>query len=76
MTVTALADAAGVSEGTVRQVETGTIRVPSLIVGLRFAKALDVDPYWLATGRDDTLEGRVARLETQVHHLLDKQARR
>ena len=76
MSATALANAAGVSEGAIRQVEAGTIRMPSFVVGLRIAKALDVDPYWLATGQEDTLEGRVTRLETQVRHLLDRQAAR
>jgi transcriptional regulator with XRE-family HTH domain len=74
MTVAALANAAGVSEALVRQVEAGTVRVPSLVTGLRFAKALDIDPYWLATGQEDTVEGRLARLETVVRWLQEKVA--
>ena len=72
MTVTTLAVAVGCSTTYVSHVENGTIRAPSLTIGLRFAKALDVDPYWLATGQEDTLEARVTRLENIVEHLLGK----
>ena len=76
MNVATFATAVGCSTAFVHQVENGAIRAPSLPMGLRFAKALDVDPYWLATGQEDTLEARVSRLETRVRHLLDKAARR
>jgi transcriptional regulator with XRE-family HTH domain len=49
LTIYALAETCLVSEGAIRQVESGGVRSPSLLLGLRIAKALGVEPYWLAT---------------------------
>jgi transcriptional regulator with XRE-family HTH domain len=70
MPIRTLAEACGISEGMVRKIEGDDVKNPSLIVGLRIAKALDVDPYWLATGQEDSLNGRVARLERLVEYVL------
>jgi len=62
--------AAGVSEGAIRQLESGNVRSPSFLVGLRLANYLHVDPFYLAMGDGatltehlDLLDRRVARLE-------------
>jgi transcriptional regulator with XRE-family HTH domain len=64
--IAALADTCLISEGSIRQIEGGGVRSPSLIVGLRIAKALNVDPYWLATGAAEPIEARVHSLEIRV----------
>jgi transcriptional regulator with XRE-family HTH domain len=64
-TIAALADACGISEGAIRQIETGNVKSPSLHVGLRIAKVLDVDPFWLATG-DDGVSTQIAKLESRL----------
>lgn len=50
LTIAALADACRASEGAPRQIESGKVKSPSLHLGLRIARILDVDPYWLAFG--------------------------
>ena|SRR5947209_363323 len=74
LSVPAFALACGVSDKYLRQIENNVVRAPSLALGLRIAKVLDVDPYWLATGKEDTIEGRVTRLETLVRWLQEKVA--
>ncbi len=48
---TQLAHAVGITEGAVRQMESGQTKRPSFLLGLRLADVLDVDPWYLATGR-------------------------
>ena len=48
MTIIALANAVGVGESTIRQIDRGNVASPSLLLGLRIAAALKVDPYELA----------------------------
>jgi transcriptional regulator with XRE-family HTH domain len=48
----ALAHAVGVTEGAIRQMESGQTKSASFIVGLKLANALGVTPWFLATGRD------------------------
>jgi transcriptional regulator with XRE-family HTH domain len=48
--VTDVAYAAGLTEGSIRQLESGQTKSVSLPVGLRIAKSLGVSPEYLATG--------------------------
>jgi transcriptional regulator with XRE-family HTH domain len=71
--IASLALEVGISEGSIRQIETGAVKSPSFMVGLRLARYLDVDPYYLALGetssvieRLTTVEKRLARLEQRV----------
>ena len=71
--IAALAVEIGISEGAIRQMETGNVKSPSLLVGLRLAHRLGVDPYELALGEGSNLnerllvlERRLAKLEQQV----------
>ena len=72
-TIAALADEVGVSEGAIRQLETGNVKSPSFVVGLRLAHYLGVDPYYLASGDGShvgerllLVERRLAKLEQRV----------
>lgn len=47
-----LAIAVGVTEGAVRQMESGQTKSASFAVGVKLALALGCSPYWLATGRE------------------------
>jgi hypothetical protein len=76
MTPSVLAHAVGVTEGAIRQMETGATRGTSFVVGLRIAGALGVGEWYLATGTDRPdldeasenvrLEARVAELERKI----------
>jgi transcriptional regulator with XRE-family HTH domain len=52
LTPSALAHAVGVTEGAIRQMESGQTKSASFLVGLKLAHFLDVTPWFLATGRD------------------------
>jgi len=52
LTPSALAHAVGVTEGAIRQMESGQTKSASFIVGLKLAHFLEVTPWYLATGRD------------------------
>ncbi|MBV8299551.1 MAG: helix-turn-helix transcriptional regulator [Candidatus Eremiobacteraeota bacterium] len=76
LTASALAASVGVSEGTIRQLESGQTKSPSFVVGLRLANQLSVDPFYLALGasatlneRMDVFDRRLARLEQRVDSL-------
>jgi hypothetical protein len=45
-----LAHAVGVTEGAIRQMESGQTKAASFVFGLRLARVLDVTPWYLATG--------------------------
>ncbi|MBV9440801.1 MAG: helix-turn-helix transcriptional regulator [Candidatus Eremiobacteraeota bacterium] len=61
LTPSALAQTVGVTEGAIRQMESGQTKSASFLVGLRLADALGVSPWFLATGRqDDTARARGA----------------
>jgi transcriptional regulator with XRE-family HTH domain len=71
-----LASAVGVSESAIRQLEVGTVKLPSFALGLRLADRLNVDPYYLAAGAGfsmteqiDRIERRIAKLEQRVASL-------
>jgi transcriptional regulator with XRE-family HTH domain len=79
LTPSAFAHAVGVTEGAIRQMESGQTKTPSFLVGLRLAHVLGVTPSYLATGRDDPSEtgspspdrslALVERLATQISGL-------
>jgi transcriptional regulator with XRE-family HTH domain len=52
LTPSALAYAVGVTEGAIRQMESGQTKTPSFLVGLKLAHVLGVTPAFLGTGRD------------------------
>jgi len=61
MTPSALAHAIGITEGAIRQMETGQTKSASFIVGLKIGTVLGVSAWYLATGeeradRNDDLE--------------------
>jgi transcriptional regulator with XRE-family HTH domain len=56
LTPSALAHAVGVTEGAIRQMESGQTRSASFLVGLKLSNVLGVSPWFLATGRDDPPE--------------------
>ncbi|MBV8751080.1 MAG: helix-turn-helix transcriptional regulator [Candidatus Eremiobacteraeota bacterium] len=71
--VSSLAPLIGISQATLRQFETGYIKSPSLMIGLRLAQALHVDPYYLAFGeasdtlaRLDAVERRLTSIEQRI----------
>ncbi len=72
-TVVDVARAVGAAEGTLRQIESGHIKTPGLLVGLRIANTLNVDPFELALGdgastteRFEALERRLAKIEARL----------
>jgi transcriptional regulator with XRE-family HTH domain len=72
-TIAGLAAEVGVSEGAIRQLETGNVKSPSFVVGLRLAHALGIDPYELASGEGSNVgerlmlvERRLAKLEQRI----------
>jgi transcriptional regulator with XRE-family HTH domain len=52
----ALAHAVGVTEGAIRQMESGQTKSASFLIGLKLANVLGVTAWFLATGRDDPPE--------------------
>ena len=65
-TIANLADEVGVSEGAVRQLETGNVKSPSFVVGLRLAHYLGVDPYYLASGEGSYVAERLVLVERRL----------
>src|SRR5947209_3341204 len=53
LTPSALAHAVGVTEGAIRQMESGQTKSASFQVGLKLAQVLGVTAWFLATGRDN-----------------------
>lgn len=51
-TPSALAHAVGITEGAIRQMESGQTKNASFLVGLKLSHVLGVSPWFLATGRD------------------------
>jgi transcriptional regulator with XRE-family HTH domain len=74
-----LAYRVGVTEGAVRQMESGQTKIASFVIGLRLAKELGTTAWYLANGdtddRDadiaDPLVQRIAALERRVSFLID-----
>ena len=70
-----LANRVGVTEGAIRQMESGQTKMASFVIGLRLAKELGTDPWFLANGvvddeaakiGADALALRVAALEQRL----------
>jgi transcriptional regulator with XRE-family HTH domain len=84
MTPSALAHAVGVTEGAIRQMESGQTKSASFVVGLKLARVFEVTPWYLATGEDAETPGAAAsdgalvalieQLTLQVH-ALDRRLR-
>jgi transcriptional regulator with XRE-family HTH domain len=52
LTPSALAHAVGVTEGAIRQMESGQTKSASFLVGLKLSRELGVTPWFLATGEN------------------------
>lgn len=78
MTPSALAHAVGVTEGAIRQMESGQTKSASLLVGIKLAGVLGVTVTYLATGREKIPETEspspdrsiLERLERLERHVL------
>jgi len=75
-----LAHRVGVTEGAIRQMESGQTKMASFVIGLRLAKELGTDAWFLANGVPDGPEAqagadaislRVTALEQRMKSLLD-----
>jgi transcriptional regulator with XRE-family HTH domain len=74
-----LAYRVGVTEGAIRQMESGRTKSANFTLGLKLSQVLDVDPWLLATGvaekaessRDQggSMKERLARLEARMERL-------
>jgi len=77
-----LAYQVGVTEGAIRQMESGQTKIASFVIGLRLAEELGTTAWYLAVGgpddrarereSDDSLAQRVAALERRISLLLDE----
>lgn len=79
-----LAHRVGVTEGAIRQMESGQTKMASFVIGLRLAKELGTGAWYLANGISDDAESadgpdtitlRVCALEQRVSLLIDERAR-
>jgi transcriptional regulator with XRE-family HTH domain len=79
-----LAHKVGVTEGAIRQMESGQTKMASFVIGLRLAKELGTDPWYLANGVADDPEAqvgadaislRVTALEQRISKLVDDRTR-
>ena len=79
-----LAQRVGVTEGAIRQMESGQTKMASFVIGLRLAKELGTDAWYLANGVADDAEAkdgadgivlRVSALEHQIASLLGARTR-
>ena len=80
MTPSALAHAVGVTEGAIRQMESGQTKSASFLIGLKLADVLGVTPAFLATGHEklsetgspspDRSASILERLERLERHIL------
>ncbi len=66
ISVAALALKVGVSQATLRQIETGHIKNPSFLVGLRVANELNVDAMYLALGEGSSITERIDIIDRRV----------
>ncbi len=73
-----LAYRVGVTEGAIRQMESGQTKIASFVIGLRLAQELGATAWYLAVGgdrdreSDDSLTRRVAALERRISLLIDE----
>ncbi|MDB5069589.1 MAG: hypothetical protein JWM87_700 [Candidatus Eremiobacteraeota bacterium] len=61
-----LAAAVGASPGALRQIEAGQIKNPSMVLGVRIANALGIDPLHLALGEHSSLNERFDDLDRRL----------
>jgi transcriptional regulator with XRE-family HTH domain len=74
-----LAYRVGVTEGAIRQMESGQTKIASFVIGLRLARELGTTAWYLAVGGPDDRDGgtadplvqRIAALERRVSFLID-----
>jgi transcriptional regulator with XRE-family HTH domain len=66
ITALGLAEQAGISEGTLRQIENGNTKDPAFTNGLRIAAALHVDPAILGFGAPGWDTIRLLQMEKQL----------
>jgi transcriptional regulator with XRE-family HTH domain len=71
-TPSALAHAVGVTEGAIRQMESGQTKSASFLVGLKLSLVLGVSPWVLATGRDAPLETESPGRDREPVALLER----
>ena len=80
-----LAHRVGVTEGAIRQMESGQTKMASFVIGLRLAKELGTGAWYLANGvpedtepdgGPDAISLRVCALEQRVSMLIDDRTRR
>ena len=78
-----LAHRVGVTEGAIRQMESGQTKMASFVIGLRLAKELGTGAWYLANGVSDdaepadgpdTITLRVCALEQRVSLLIGERA--
>jgi transcriptional regulator with XRE-family HTH domain len=72
LTPSSLAHAVGVTEGAIRQMESGQTKSASFLVGLKLANVLGVTPNYLATGRDAPPETESPSPERSVVATLER----
>ena len=72
MTPSSLAHAVGVTEGAIRQMESGQTKSASFLVGLKLSHVLGVSPWFLATGRDAPPESESPAPERSSAALLER----
>ena len=78
-----LAYRVGVTEGAIRQMESGQTKIASFVIGLRLARELGTTAWYLALGgaddgqRDagDSLTQRVTALEQRISLLIEESSR-
>ncbi len=73
LSISGLALEVGVSEGAIRQLESGNARGTSFAIGLKLAHRLGVDPFYLARGEESILNERVTVLERRVEKLEQRE---
>jgi transcriptional regulator with XRE-family HTH domain len=74
-----LAYRVGVTEGAIRQMESGRTKSANFTLGLKLSQVLDVDPWYLATGVAEKAESnrdqsgstkeRLSRLEARMERI-------
>ena len=75
-TVVDLAAAVGSAEGTIRQLESGKVKSPSFLLGIRLADQLKVEPRFLAVGIGQTIEQRLDAIEQRFSKVERELGRR
>jgi transcriptional regulator with XRE-family HTH domain len=65
-TIVGLSKVVGVSEGALRQLERGQVKVPSFLLGVRLSNALNVDPMYLALGEGMSTRDLLALLDRRL----------